>query len=168
VTGPNTNCRNIHESFKFYRDVLGFDLQIRLNPIDPQPATNGSLGDTIRNPDGSIYTGLVDFDAAIMVPRGDGRNSVDLLEWQLPGSVGSAYEHANNLGIMNLTYEVNSVQVVYEKLLRLLRNPRKFILSPPETWDLGAFGVRKTLHIVDPDGTRYGFFEKVQSKDATP
>jgi catechol 2,3-dioxygenase-like lactoylglutathione lyase family enzyme len=168
VTGPNTNCRNIHESFKFYRDVLGFDMQIRLNPTEPQPATNGSLGDAIRNPDGSLYTGLVDFDAAIMVPRGDSRNSVDLLEWQIPGSFGEAYEDANNLGIMNLTYEVNNVQVVYEKLLRLLPKPRNFILAPPETWDLGDFGVRKTLHIVDPDGTRYGFFEKVQSTDPTP
>ncbi len=168
ITGPNTNCRNIHKSFPFYRDVLGFNMQIRLNPTEPQPATNGSLGDVVRNPDGSVYTGLTDFDAAIMVPRYDGRNSVDLLEWQAPKPYGSAYKHANNLGIMNLTYEVNNVQVVYEKLFKLLKNPWKTIIAPPETWDLGAYGVRKTLQIVDPDGTRFGFFEQVQSTDPTP
>lgn len=168
IAGPNTNCRNIHESFTFYRDVLGFDMSIRLNPLNTQPATNGSLGDIVRNPDGSVYTGETDFDAAIMVPRGDSRNSVDLLEWQAPKPYGSAYKYANNLGMMNLTYEVNDVQVVYEKLLRLLPNPKKTIVAPPEMWDLGSFGVRKTLNIVDPDGTRFGFFEKVQSTDDTP
>ena len=71
MTGPNTNCRNLKKSFASYRDVLGFDMQIRLNPTEPQPASNGSLGDIVRNPDGSVYTGLTDFDAAIMVPRVD-------------------------------------------------------------------------------------------------
>ena len=168
VAGPNNNCRDIHRSFAFYRDVLGFDMQIRLNPSDPQPQSNGSLGDTIRNPDGSIYTGLVDFDAAIMVPRGDGRNSVDLLEWQIPGTVGTPYKEANHLGAVNLTWEVNSVQVVFEKLRRLLKNPKRHIVAPPETWDLGDYGIRKALNILDPDGVMLQFFEKVQSTDPTP
>ncbi len=98
----------------------------------------------------------------------DGRNSVDLLEWQKPRPYGVAYRRANNLGMMNLTYEVNSVKVVYEKLLRILPHPKKHIIAPPETWDLGAYGVRKTLNIVDPDGTRYQFMERVYSKDPTP
>ena len=168
VAGPNTNCRNIHRSFKFYHDVLGLDLQIRLNPSNPQPATNGSLGDIVRTPEGEVYTGLTDFDAAILVPRGDDRNSVDLLEWQLPGSYGTPYKHANNLGATNLTWEVNSVQVVYEKLHRLLKHPRKHIVGPPETWDFGDYGVRKTLNILDPDGVMLQFVEKVQSTDPTP
>ncbi|MGD9695938.1 MAG: VOC family protein [Thermoleophilia bacterium] len=169
VTGPNTNCRNIHESYKFYRNVLGFDMSTRLNPTELQPPTNGSLGDTLRNPDGSLFTGDgIDYDAAIMVPRTDGRNSVDLLEWQVPKTYGVAYKHANNLGMMTLTYQVNSVDVVYRKLHRLLRNPRKYIVAPPETWDLGEYGVRKTLNIVDPDGTRFAFFEKVYTTDPTP
>lgn len=167
-TGPNVNCRDIQKSFKFYSGVMGFDMQIRLNPSQPQPAANGSLGDTIRTPSGDIWTGLVDFDAAIMVPRGDGRNSVDLLEWQLPGGYGKPYARYNNLGAMNLAWEVNSVQVVYEKLRRLLKNPGKTLMGPPETWDLGDFGTRKVLNIKDPDGVYLQFVEKVQSTDPTP
>jgi catechol 2,3-dioxygenase-like lactoylglutathione lyase family enzyme len=168
IAGPNTNCLDIHKSFAWYRDVLGFDMSVRLNPSNAQPATNGSLGDTIRTPSGDIWTGPVDFDAAIMVPRGDSRNSVDLLQWQEPGSYGRPYRHANNLGAMNLTWEVNDVQVVYEKVMRNVRHPGRYLVAPPETWDLGDFGVRKVLNMKDPDGTRLQFFEKVQSTDPTP
>jgi hypothetical protein len=69
---------------------------------------------------------------------------------------------------MNLAWEVNSVQVVYEKLRRLLKNPRKTLMGPPETWDLGDFGTRKVLNIKDPDGVFLQFVEKVQSTDPTP
>jgi hypothetical protein len=115
-----------------------------------------------------LYTGLTDFDAAIMVPRGDDRNSVDLLQWQMPGSYGTPYKYANNLGAVNLTWEVNSVQVVYEKLQRLLKEPGKHIVAPPETWDLGDYGVKKTLNVLDPDGVMLQFIEKTQSADPTP
>ena len=168
VAGPNVNCRDMQRSFRFYSEVMGFDMQIRLNPSNPQPATNGSLGDLVRTPSGEVYTGLTDFDAAIMVPRGDSRNSVDLLEWQIPGSYGSPYKEANHLGAVNLAWEVNSVAVVYEKLHRLLKNPKKFLPGPPETWDLGDFGTRKVLNIKDPDGVMLQFVEKVQTTDPTP
>lgn len=166
--GPNTNCRDIHRSFAFYSGVLGLDMSIRLNPSNPQPATNGSLGDAVRTPKGDLYSGPTDFDAAIMVPRADSRNSVDLLEWQVPGSYGTPYARANNLGAQSLGWEVNDIQVVYRKLQRLLGNPRRTIVAPPETWDLGDFGTRKVLNIVDPDGVRLQFFEKVHSTDPTP
>jgi catechol 2,3-dioxygenase-like lactoylglutathione lyase family enzyme len=168
VAGPNVNCRDIRRSFAFYRDVMGFDMQIRLNPSTPQPGTNGSLGDTVRTPKGEIWTGLTDFDAAIMVPRTDGRNSVDLLEWQMPGSYGTPYKEANHLGAVNLAWEVNSVDVVHEKLRRLLKNPGRQIVAPPETWDLGDYGVRKVLNILDPDGVMLQFMEKIYSADPTP
>ena len=168
VTGPNVNCRNIHRSYDFYRNVLGLDMQIRLNPSNPQPGTNGSLGDTVRTPKGEIYTGLTDFDAAIMVPRTDNRNSVDLLEWQIPGGYGTPYKEANHLGAVNLCWEVNSIDVVYAKLRRLLKNPGKTIVAPPETWDLGDYGVRKVLNILDPDGVMLQFMERIYSKDPTP
>lgn len=166
--GPNVNCRNLHDSYAFYHGVLGLDLQIRLNPSDPQPATNGSLGDMVRTPDGTAWTGLTDFDAAILVPRADGRNSVDLLEWQVPGSYGSPYAEANHLGAQCLSWEVNDVDVVYEKLRRLLRRPRAFLPSPPETWDLGAFGTRRVLNILDPDGVRLQFVEKPATTSVAP
>jgi catechol 2,3-dioxygenase-like lactoylglutathione lyase family enzyme len=168
VAGPNNNCLNLPRSYRWYRDVLGLELSTRLNPNKSQPFGTGSLGDSIRKPDGSAYTGPTDFDAAIMVPRGDSRNSVDLLQWQQPGSFGRPFKHANNLGMINLTYEVNSVQVVYEKLLRVLPDPRKHVVAPPETWDLGDYGVKKTLNILDPDGTMFQFIEMAHSKDPQP
>lgn len=166
--GPNVNCRDIHRSFRFYHEILGLDMSIRLNPSKPQPATNGSLGDTVRTPKGDIYTGDTDFDAAIMVPRADNRNSIDLLEWQVPGSFGDPYAEANHLGAVNMTWEVNDVDVVYQKLQRLLRHPGRHIVAPPETWDLGDYGERKVLNILDPDGVMLQFQEKVQSTDPTP
>ncbi len=166
--GPNVNCRNLHDSYAFYNGVLGLDLQIRLNPSQPQPATNGSLGDTIRTPDGQLWTGLTDFDAAILVPRADGRNSVDLLEWQVPGGYGTPYAEANHLGAVNLAWEVNNVDVVYAKLQRLLRRPRAYLTYPPETWDLGDYGTRKVLNIRDPDGVMLQFVEKPATTSPAP
>lgn len=170
--GPNVNCRDIVRSFHFYHDILGLDFQARLNPVEPQPGTNGSLGDTIRTPKGELYTGLTDFDATILVPRTDGRNSVDLLEWQMPGAYGRPYKHANNLGAVNLTWEVNDIDVVYKKLSALLRKARNIgearIVHPPETWDLGDYGTRKVLNILDPDGVMLQFQEKPQSGAEVP
>ena len=167
--GPNVNCRNLPRSYAFYNGVLGLEMQVRLNPSKPQPATNGSLGDAIRRPNGQLYTGVVDFDAAIMVPRTDDRNSIDLLQWQIPGSYGNPYAEANHLGAVNMTWEVNDVQVVYEKLVRLLPNPRKYIVSRPEVWDLGDYGVRKVLNILDPDGVMIQFQEQPPlTTDPTP
>jgi catechol 2,3-dioxygenase-like lactoylglutathione lyase family enzyme len=168
IGGPNNNCRDLHSSYAWYTSVLGLELQSRLNPTQLQPQSAGSLGDILRNPDGTVYKGEYDYDAAIMIPRPDNRNSVDLLQWQVPGTYGTAYKDANNLGMMNLTYQVNDVDVVYKKLLRVLPNPHKFIVAPPETWDLGSFGVKKTLNILDPDGVRFQFMEETHSTDPAP
>ena len=112
--------------------------------------------------------GEYSYDAAIMVPRPDNRNGVDLLQWKVPGAHGRAYEQANNLGMINFTYQVNDVDVVYEKLLRILPDPRQHIVAPPETWDLGSFGVRKTLNILDPDGVMFQFMEETHSTSPEP
>ena len=86
----------------------------------------------------------------------------------MPGSYGTPYREANHLVAVNLAWEVNSVNVVYEKLRRLLKNPGRQIVSPPETWDLGDYGERKVLNILDPDGVMLQFMEKVYSSDPTP
>jgi catechol 2,3-dioxygenase-like lactoylglutathione lyase family enzyme len=168
IGGPNTNCRNLHDSYAWYASVLGLGLQVRLSPERLQPQSAGSLGDILRSPDGSTYPGDYDFDAAIMVPRADHRNGVDLLQWKTPGTYGRAYEQANHLGMINFTYQVNDVDVVYEKLLRLLPDPGRHIVAPPETWDLGSFGVRKTLNVLDPDGVMFQFMEQPRSASAVP
>jgi catechol 2,3-dioxygenase-like lactoylglutathione lyase family enzyme len=168
IGGPNNNCRDLHRSYDWYANVLGLEMQVRLDPLRLQPQSAGSLGDVLRRPNGTVYKGKYDYDAAIMIPRPDDRNSVDLLQWTVPGTYGRAYASANNLGMMNLTYQVNDVQVVYEKLLRLLPDPRRYIVAPPETWDLGSFGIKKTLNVLDPDGVRFQFMEETHSTDPTP
>jgi catechol 2,3-dioxygenase-like lactoylglutathione lyase family enzyme len=157
-----------HRSYAWYASVLGLELQVRLNPMRRQPQSAGSLGDMVRSPDGATYTGEYDFDAAIMVPRPDRRNGVDLLQWKVPGTYGRAYQEANHLGMINLTYQVNDVDVVYQKLLRMLPDPGQHIVAPPETWDLGRFGVRKTLNILDPDGVMFQFMEAAHPASAAP
>jgi catechol 2,3-dioxygenase-like lactoylglutathione lyase family enzyme len=167
IGGPNNNCTDLVRSYDWYTNVLGLELESRLDPMRLQPQSAGSLGDILRDPDGTVYKGEYNYDAVIINPRPDDRNYIDLLQWTVPGTYGRAYRRANNLGHINLTYQVNDVEVVYEKLLRILPNPRNYIVAPPETWDLGSFGVKKTLNILDPDGVRIQFMEETPS-GATP
>jgi catechol 2,3-dioxygenase-like lactoylglutathione lyase family enzyme len=166
IGGPNNNCKNLHRSYAWYKNVLGLNLQVRLNPTQTQDQSAGSLGNVLRSPDGSVYTGQYDYDAAILIPHSDSRNSVDLLEWQQPATYGDPYKEGNHLGMINLTYEVDDVQAVYEKLRRLKAGTT--IVAPPETWDLGQFGVKKTLNILDPDGVMIQFIEATHSTDPEP
>lgn len=46
--------------------------------------------------------------------------------------------------------------------------PRKYIVARPEVWDLGDYGVRNVLNIVDPDGVMLQFQEELHSTDPTP
>jgi len=87
LSAYNANCRTLLPSYRFYRDVIGLDISSRLNPVVAQPPTSGSLGDTLRNPDGTLYTGLIDYDAVIMGYRADFRNPIDLLVWGDAGAV---------------------------------------------------------------------------------
>lgn len=168
LTAYNANCRNLAASHRWYREVLGLNYTTRLNPVNAQPPTNGSLGDSLQSPDGSQHTGLVDFDATILSPWADGRNAVDLLEWQKPPTYGRPYAKATNLGTQSITYEVNNVEQVHQKLLRLLDRPKRHIVHRPEYWNLGALGRRKVLNILDPDGIRIQFMEKQTSTPDDP
>lgn len=168
LTAYNNNCRDLRTSHAWYRDVLGLNFTSRLNPIVPQPYGVGSLGDSLKNPDGTPYTGEIDFDATILSPRADSRNAIDLLEWQMPRPYGNPYARANNLGTINSALEVNDVNEVYQKLLRVLPRPKKTIVAPPEVWDLGAWGQKKVLNILDPDGVMIQFIEMAKSTAAQP
>lgn len=168
LTAYNANCRDLATSHAWYRDVLGLNYTTRLNPTDPQPASNGSLGDSLQRRDGSRYTGLVDFDATILSPWADGRNAVDLLEWQRPPTFGRPYGRANHLGTQSVTYEVTNVNHVYQKLRRILPRPERHIVHRPEYWNLGEFGRRKVLNILDPDGIRIQFMEMLTEAPADP
>ena len=169
LSAYNANCRDLRRSYRFYRDTMGQDITSRLNPVVPQPASSGSLGNLLRNPDGSVYTGLIDFDAAITGYRADFRNVHDLLEWQMPRPFGEPYEAANNLGSVNVAWEVDDIDACYEKLVRLgIRGIKAGLLRPPEEWDMGEYGTRKVLNFRDPDGIMIQLHERPASTAEEP
>ena len=149
LSHQNANCRDLRKSFPFYQRVVGLDHNIR--PFSPEPfdQTLGSLGRAIRNPDGTIYEGLVDFDAPFFSYRADSRNPIDLLQWEIPGVFGAPLPGAQPPGD-------------HPARLRGGRHPRRLPRPeeglerasrvPLEEWDLGEFGERKVVIFEDPDG----------------
>jgi catechol 2,3-dioxygenase-like lactoylglutathione lyase family enzyme len=169
ISAYNANCRNLRRSYRFYRDTMGQAITARLNPVIPQPASSGALGNLLRTPDGSVYTGLIDFDAVITGYRADFRNLHDLLEWQMPRPYGNPYEAPNNLGSVNVAWEVDDIDASYEKLARLgVRGIRPGVLRPPEDWDMGEYGTRRVLNFRDPDGIMIQLHEKPASTAEEP
>jgi catechol 2,3-dioxygenase-like lactoylglutathione lyase family enzyme len=145
----NVNCTSLARSYRFYRDVIGLDTGLYYAPGKPQPVGNGSLGDTLRNPDGSLYAGAeMEFAANLMIPRNDWRNPLDVLEWTLPKPYGRAYESPRNLGIARIALEVDDVSACARKLTESGAPP----VGDVETWDMGALGEKKVLILRDPDG----------------
>lgn len=132
----NINCTDLKRSYKFYREVLGFDTGLFYAPGSPQPVANGSLGDSLRNPDGSEYTGPdMEFAANLMIPRTDWRNPLDVLEWHLPRPYGEAYKSPLNLGISRIGIEVDDIEAAHAKLVATGTAP----VSDVDSWDMGDF-----------------------------
>ena len=131
----NLNVRNLERSYGFYRDTLGLDLTVYLAPSELQPATNGSLGDSLRNPDGSEFTdGQMLFAATLMGVRSDSRSPIDVLEWAVPKPYGEPYRSPTNLGIIRVAFEVDDIEAAHARLL----STGHTAVGPVETWDIGA------------------------------
>jgi catechol 2,3-dioxygenase-like lactoylglutathione lyase family enzyme len=156
LSHQNANARDLRKSFPFYQRVVGLDHNIR--PFSPEPfdQTLGSLGRAIRNPDGTLYEGLVDFDAPFFSYRADGRNPIDLLQWELPGVFGRPYPVPNHLGIIRLAFEVDDIEAAHHKLRKAWHR----VAGPPEEWDMGEFGTRKVVIFEDPDGIMLELIER--------
>jgi catechol 2,3-dioxygenase-like lactoylglutathione lyase family enzyme len=153
----NLNIRNLETSYKFYRDVLGLDLTVYLEPPE-QPPTNGSLGDILRNPDGSEFTGgQMLLAATLMGVRTDSRSPLDVLEWYTPKPYGEPYTSPTNLGIMRVAFEVDDIEAARARLILTGHAP----VGPVETWDMGEFGERKILIFKDPDGIMLELIEQL-------
>jgi catechol 2,3-dioxygenase-like lactoylglutathione lyase family enzyme len=156
LSHQNANCRDLRKSFPFYQRVVGLDHNIRPFSPEPFPQTAGSLGTAIRNPDGTLYDGLVDFDAPFFSYRADARNPIDLLQWEIPGVFGRPYPKPNHLGIIRLAFEVDDIDVAYHDLKKVWRR----VAGPPEEWDMGDFGTRKVVIFEDPDGIMLELIER--------
>lgn len=154
----NLNVRDLPTSYRFYRDLMGLDLTVYLAPSDLQPATNGSLGDLLRNPDGSEFTdNQMRFAATLMGVRSDSRSPIDVLQWDTPQPFGEPYPHANHLGIIRVAFEVDDIQAARTQLLLAGHGP----VGPVETWDMGDYGERKVVIFKDPDGIMLELIEAV-------
>ncbi|MBI2800855.1 MAG: VOC family protein [Gammaproteobacteria bacterium] len=153
----NLNVRILERSYRFYRDALGLDLQAYLAPAELQPASNGSLGDALRNPDGSEYRGQMQFAATLLGVRSDSRSPIDVLEWIAPKPYGEPYQVANHLGIMRVAFEVDDIVAARARLVATGHTP----VGPIETWDMGEFGARKVVIFRDPDGIMLELIEQL-------
>jgi len=154
----NLNVRHLETSYKFYRDVIGLDLSVYLAPPE-QPPANGSLGDMLRNPDGSEFTdGQMQLAATLMGVRTDSRSPIDVLEWYKPKPYGKPYASPTNLGIMRVAFEVDDITAARERLVITGHAP----VGPVEIWDMGELGERKVVIFRDPDGIMLELVEQLQ------
>ena len=151
----NLNVRDLAGSYRFYHEVMGLDLQAYLAPAALQPAGNGSLGDVLRNPDGSAYLGDMQFAATLLGVRSDSRSPIDVLQWSVPKPYGDAYPAANHLGIVRVAFEVDDIARARARLLAA-----GHAAGPIETWDMGEFGERRVVIFYDPDGIALELIEQ--------
>lgn len=161
----NLNVRSLEASYAFYRDVIGLDLTVYLAPSELQPATNGSLGDSLRNPDGSEFTdGQMLFAATLLGVRSDSRSPIDVLEWAVPEPYGEPYESATNLGIIRVGFEVDDIEAAHARLVATGHGP----VGPVETWDMGDLGERRVVIFRDPDGIMLELIEQAPALGDKP
>jgi len=87
----------------------------------------------------------------------------------MPRPFGEPYEAPNNLGSVNVAWEVDDIDASYEKLVRLgIRRVKHGLLRPPEEWDMGEYGTRKVLNFRDPDGIMIQLHERPASTAEEP
>lgn len=159
VTHVNLNCRNLGRSFRFYHELMGLHFGRhpgfpipRMRPGIMQPQSAGSLSDLLREPDGNVYSGEMDFDGVLLTTRGDGRNPIDLLEWKTPAPFGDPYDSPTHLGISSLAIEVERLDDCYAILAAHIEDYGGKTLGPPEAWDMDEFGIHRMMTLRDPDG----------------
>lgn len=153
----NINVSDLKRAHAFYRNILGLDHIIYLEPGEPQPVTNGNLGDSFAKPDGSPAGNTeMDFRAVFLGVRTDSRTPVDLVEWKDPKPYGAPYPSPTNLGIQRIALEVDDLDAAREVLQQETGAPAREI----DTWDLGDAGVHRVLIFEDPDGTSLELVEQ--------
>ncbi len=152
----NLNVRELERAYRFYRDTIGLDLAFYFAPAVPQPAAAGSLGDLLRNPDGSVHPGDINLRATLLGLRTDTRTPIDVLEWTLPRPFGEAYPVANHLGIIRVAFEVDDIAAARAALINTGHSP----VGPLETWDMGDYGERRVVIFKDLDGIELELIEQ--------
>lgn len=154
----STCVRDLEESLKVYRDVLG--MQVVLGPFDLE---GRELADALALRDSP------DIHArGVWIRPDDGEHGLmELIEWKQPSSTGQPYSlttpagssFAQHVGIPRVGFWVEDVQGVYDTLVG---RGVKFI-NPPVTTDMGP----DTAYccFLNPDGTVLQLYKYVRGNE---
>ena len=133
--------KNIENSLKFYRDLLGLQIQRAMN----------ESGEYIDN-----MLGFKDVKVkTVKMSAPNGLTLVELLEFDVPKG-SNLSRHVNDIGASHVAFTVSNIDEMYEKLKQ---SGIKFN-APPQ---LSPDGYAKVTFCFDPDGTPV---ELVQVLDA--
>ena len=133
--------KNIENSLKFYRDLLGLQIQRTMN----------ESGEYIDN-----MLGFKDVKVkTVKMSAPNGLTLVELLEFDVPKG-SNLPRHVNDLGASHVAFTVSNIDEMYKKLKQ---SGIKFNAPPQLTPD----GYAKVTFCFDPDGTPV---ELVQVLDA--
>ena len=132
--------KNIENSLKFYRDLLGLQIQRAMN----------ESGEYIDN-----MLGFKDVKVkTVKMSAPNGLTLVELLELDVP-SGSSLPRHVNDLGASHVAFTVSNIDEVYDKLKQ---SGIKFNASP----QLSPDGYAKVTFCLDPDNTPVELVEVIK------
>jgi len=132
--------RDVERAAEFFETVLGLEPRIRFRIDKPAPAGYGHGGP------------LGQFDAVIVGHPGDRRFHVDLVDWVVPGVVGSPYAEPYHVGIQRLSFAVDDLDAAHAALVEALPAALAQSVRGPDTWDLGPAGLRRVVAFRTEDG----------------
>ena len=132
--------KNIENSLKFYRDLLGLQIQRAMNE-------SGEYIDTMLGfKDVKVKT--------VKMSAPNGLTLVELLEFDVP-SGSNLPHHVNDLGASHVAFTVSNIDEVYDKLKQ---SGIKFNASP----QLSPDGYAKVTFCLDPDNTPVELVEVIK------
>ena len=132
--------KNIENSLKFYRDLLGLQIQRAMN----------ESGEYIDN-----MLGFKDVKVkTVKMSAPNGLTLVELLEFDVP-SGSNLPRHVNDLGASHVAFTVSNIDEVYDKLKQ---SGIKFNESP----QLSPDGYAKVTFCFDPDNTPVELVEVIK------
>ena len=140
--------KDIAESTRFYRDILGF------KPYLEHKGASKKAGANVLGLPYNLTT-KIERSVDILHPKGINEGSVELLQFH--GAKGKDVSHLAkppNLGIATLRFPVNNLKALKEKLIK-----SNIILASEQRISLPPYGLVDMLCIVTPDGNWLEFYQ---------
>lgn len=148
----NPSVTDVDQGWKFYGEFLGLELGSEHRPREIVDSSQGPGSQRSR------------WDSHMMSSRGDRRFHVDYSQFRFPlpsPETSTPYRSASQIGIARIGIEVDDL----DRCLDITRAAIEHgvdveIVHEPEEWNLGAYGVKRVLCLLDPDGIRVELVEK--------